>query len=451
MTRSVRGIALTLALAIVVVGEVVPSSGAATATRNWHWYYGTVTHVRDGDTIIVDITEPERAPHTTDGYPGWAIRAYGINAFADRRQLGYECWGPDATHRMEQEVGDRARADLYLQRRYSNAPGDPYEGQRVKLRGNIDSSADAFGRLAMRVFVEVDGQWVDVAGRLLKAGLGLPSPSSELTDAQNRAYRRKAWKARTDHRRIWSGDGCGGGPASDANLRLRVRWEADGDDDANLNGEWVQVINEGADAVSLGGWQLRDLAMQDPYVFPNITLEAGERVTVFGGAGTSSGLTRYWRNQAGSRDGQLFSGSGDGIVLLDPGGDIRAYQEFPCLFECRDALSGKVTVSAMYDPPGGDTPMTEWVDIRNVSDGPVDLYDHYLSNDGDTYLFDVPTVLAPGQSVRVRVGGNPNNDTRFERFWGKTRTILQSSGDRVELLGLDGREVACYGWGGERC
>ncbi|HEX9978301.1 MAG TPA: lamin tail domain-containing protein [Acidimicrobiia bacterium] len=226
-------------------------------------------------------------------------------------------------------------------------------------------------------------------------------------------------------------------------LRLRVMWHADGLDAQNARGEWVEVINDGGGSVDLENWELRD-ANSHRFVFPDITIDQGDSVRVVAGHGTPHGTLYYWNNSD-----PLFLDEGDEAVLLDPAGDIRAYFEFPCLSHCADPLTDQIARSVMYHPPSGDIPNTEWVDTRNVSNQTIDLYDHFLSNDGDTYLFDEPTPVPPGASTRVRVGRR--TDSTLERHWGKSDTILQNRGDRVELLGLDGRRVACFAWGNETC
>jgi endonuclease YncB( thermonuclease family) len=459
MTRPVRTLVVLVALALVApVWESAPSADAA-----MNIYYGVVKHVRDGDTIVVDINPPGNGPEDPDvvwdaNYGGSAIRLYGINAFGD--EAGEEeCWGPEATRFLAEAPSAQFPNALDL------------IGKTVELRGFTNHTPDQYGRIPMRVFL--DG--TDVAKTLLKAGLGLPMPSNELTDKQNNGYRKKADAAHEAVRRIWKDYKCGSGPVQTADFALRVRFDADGDDDQNLSGEWVEIINNGSVSVNLRNWEIRD-SMWSRHVFTGDRwINPGKRVRVIGGTATlppSTSTTTMvrWYNPDLSNTEEIFLNRGDIAALLDPDGDVRAFTDFPCADiyqDCSDPLSESIALWAQYNPPGagdtapnGDDPEDEWIDIWNLGVTDVDLYDHYIRNDVDTYLFDSTTVIAPGRFLRLRVGVGTNGTmqcspgssaTCLVRYWGKSAVILADDGERIELMGIDGREVACYGYGNETC
>lgn len=444
MTRLLRAL-LVIGLAASLLSAPADPAGAAMDS-----YTGVVTYVRDGDTIVVDINPPGNGPEdpaaardTAGGNIGTVVRIYGVNTFSD--EVGdEECWGPRATQFLTGPPIPGALQNTM-----------DLVGRTVELRGSTAHAPDQYGRIPMRVFVG----GVDLAKTILKAGLGLPMPSNELTDQQNNGYRQKAANARRAERRIWDDNACHGGPVQTAQLTLRVRFDADGDDDKNLAGEWVEVINTGSISVNLRNWELRD-SMWNRHLFTaDLILDPLERVRVLGGSGSLPASTelvkmRRWYNpEDPTNDEEMFLNRGDVVVLMDPDDDIRSFTEFPCApsyQDCSDPLSASVALWAHYNPPGGpDTAVNEWVDIWNLGTTPIDLYDHYLRNEVHTYLFDTSTVIQPGDYLRVRIGKGTN--TGNVRYWGKDDLILADGGDRVELLGMDGREVACYGWGTETC
>lgn len=394
---------LLAALGAAVLALVLPGDAAAASPKTLYKYYGTVASVADGDTIWVDLNKEDE-----DVY----VRLYGINTPDEHT----DCWGPEADLRLTEILP---------------------VGTRVKVKGDIEDTPDAFGRIAFRVWNRDTGQ--EVAKVLLEEGYGLPMPSSELKGKVNKAYRRKAGIAQDAGIRIWDPESCGTGPDQNQPLSLRVMWDADGSDDANRAGEWVEVRNDGDETVDLDGWQLRD-ASEHVFDFPNSSMSVlgpGESVRVVGGTGSGGGVL-HWGNT-----NEIFSQVGDGAYLFDPDRDIRAYLEFPCKFECSDPLTGKVQVTAVYDGPG-QGPESEWIDILNISDDPVDLFDYHLWDDGHVFHFAESLALPPGQIVRVHVG--TGSDSGFDLYWGKIQTLLQDSGDKVLLRGMDGRVVTRYKW-----
>jgi hypothetical protein len=51
-----------------------------------------------------------------------------------------------------------------------------------------------------------------------------------------------------------------GGPRQEVPIRLVLRWDADGNDEVNLNDEWVRIHNDGDVPLGMDGWVLRDSA-----------------------------------------------------------------------------------------------------------------------------------------------------------------------------------------------
>jgi endonuclease YncB( thermonuclease family) len=388
-------VAAFLAAVASAIVFAAPDAGATTATAQ-------IVAVRDGDSVTMKV--PGRG---TIG-----VHLIGINA-----PLG-SCTADQAKLKLEGLL----------------QPNDV-----VKIKGDLNAPVDSYGEIHLRVFT-TSGK--EAVRSLLKKGLGVAMPDSGATSWANTHYRKWEQVGQDRGRNLWKPNKCGTGPTQAADLRLRVRWDADGPDDSTLSGEWVEVINVGSKAVNLGGWRLSDAtdSTDHTYSFPSTTLQPGQKIRIVGGPGSG-----HWGNTS-----QLFGQVGDGAYLFDPDTDIRAYFEFPCLTDCTDPLIGKVSVLAHYDPAGPDSEDIngEWIDVTNVSNGSIDLYDHFLRNGIYTYLFDGPTVLQKGQYLRLHVGTG-NDGARawgIERYWGKDHPILNNDADTVELLGLDGTPVAAHTW-----
>jgi len=390
-----RGWLATVVAFLVVASSAIvftaPEAGATTTTAE-------VVAVRDGDSVTMKV--PGRG---TIG-----VHLIGINA-----PLG-SCTADKAKAKME---------DLL------------HPGDIVKVKGNLNAPVDSYGEIHLRVFTTSGKEAVKP---LLKKGLGVAMPDSDATNWANTHFRKWEQVGQEAGRNLWKSNKCGNGPNQAADLRLRVMWDADGPDDSTLSGEWVEVINDGSIAVNLGGWRLADAtdSTDHTYWFPSTTLNPGQRLRIVGGSGSG-----HWGNT-----NQLFGQVGDGAYLFDPDSDIRAYFEFPCLTGCSDPLMGKVSVLAHYDPAGPDSADVngEWIDITNVSNSSIDLYDHFVRNGIYTYLFDGSTVLQKGKTLRLHVG--VGTDKPLERYWGKDHPILNNDADTVELLGLDGTQVAEHTW-----
>lgn len=234
-----------------------------------------VVGVTDGDTIDVVV----------DGEVE-TVRLVGINS----PERG-ECLADDATEALRDRVG----------------------GQEVELVRDV-SDRDRYGRLLR--YVEVDG--VDAGLELVRAGLALAREYPPDT-ARFAGYRVVQEAAEVAGAGMWASDACGGG-ATDADVVIsEIRLDADGDDNLNLNDEWVRITNRGSSPAALAGWVLKDTSASHRYRFPDgFVLDAGATVTVRTGCGTDSTTDLHWCNQGSA----VWNNGGDTAFLLDPDGAI---------------------------------------------------------------------------------------------------------------------------------
>lgn len=122
-----------------------------------------------------------------------------------------------------------------------------------------------------------------------------------------------------------------------------IHYDAEGDDNANLNGEWV--ILRANQQVTLNGWTLADElgdrgVASHIFRFPEgFVLRTSQRVTIFSGCGTNSESQLYWcaRTQIwdNGEDTAVLKGKDQGQEVDrchygDPDGSERGKSEFNC-------------------------------------------------------------------------------------------------------------------------
>ncbi len=402
-----------------------------------YFWTAKTTFVADGDTIQVDIdNDGSRAIKS--------IRFTGINAMELSRYSKYPnrrrgaCHGLAATSLVESYI-KRARG-------------------RVRLAAQNRNSVTGH-RLRRSVAVRSGGRWVDLGRVVMEQGLALWLPNGT-ENAHNREYHDLAEQAAGAQRGMYNPAACGAGPSPEAQLKVYVQWDADGNDSDNLNGEWVDIRNTGTTDVPLAGWWVRDSwliynARKVPgYEFPaGAVVPAGGTVRLHVGCGTNTGQRFYWcQRSAVFENADRLRSSGDGAYLFDPQGDLRASMMYPCVFNCSTPLAGAVRVTAHPTTP-------ESVTVRNVSGGPVDLDGHvlklHLGGNREKFIFGYPfgagSQLAPGQELRIWMDGSPSQSAPLERFLGRGAYVLADGGNTVSLRSQTDVTVACDSWGRAHC
>lgn len=234
-----------------------------------------VVDVVDGDTVEVELADGRET-----------VRFVGINA----PERG-ECLADEATRWLRDRIG----------------------GREVELVVD-ESDRDRYGRLLRHV--EVDG--TDVGAELVRAGLALARRYPPDT-ARADAYEAEQRAAEEDRVGMWAADACGAG-TSDAELAItEIRFDADGDDNQNLDDEWVRITNRSGSPADLTGWVLKDTSATHRYRFPDgFVLGGGASVTVRTGCGTDTATDLHWCNEGSA----VWNNSGDTAFLLDPVGNI---------------------------------------------------------------------------------------------------------------------------------
>lgn len=117
---------------------------------------------------------------------------------------------------------------------------------------------------------------------------------------------------------LWAPDACGASNPADVQI-THIEYDAPGDDNFNLNGEWAEVTNADDVPVDLTSWTLKDESASHRYVFPNgFILQPEETVRVFTGCGQDTLRQLYWCNSGSA----VWNNSGDTGFLVNPEGNI---------------------------------------------------------------------------------------------------------------------------------
>jgi endonuclease YncB( thermonuclease family) len=420
----VRALVITIAL-LVGAGAAAQAAEARTASClapatgvTCHVWTGKVTFMGDGDTLYVDIAH--------DGLrSSLPVRITGINATEQTvysnvaSQRRGECHALEATARLEQLLQrNRFRVRLYA----------------------IDPESRSGNRLKRVVATKVRGRWRDLGRILVSEGHAVWLPGQR-EYAWNVDYERRAERASRRQLGIWNPTYCGAGPSDASPLKVTVNGDV-----SFLSDEWVRIRNlDPVNEVPLGGWWVRDSAL-NKFVFPDwATLPGGESLTLYVGEGADTWTEFYWQRRKPVFGNIGPYGDGDSAFLVDPQGDVRAWMTYPCVTQCTDPYQGMLKVSAK---PRG----REYVTVSNVGSITVDLDGYQLRSPPYSYPFPPrDSILEPGEQMRIWTGGDPGEDTRLEKHWGETGAFLNNGGDRVRLASLRGVVLDCYAYGTGTC
>jgi len=106
-------------------------------------------------------------------------------------------------------------------------------------------------------------------------------------------------------------------PPSPADVKIApgcCQFNAPGNDNDNLNEEYVCFENRGGTAVNMSAWYVKD-EYGWKYTFPAFILQPGARVKLHTGSGTNTATDLYW-----GRTGAVWNNDGDTVHLYDSEG-----------------------------------------------------------------------------------------------------------------------------------
>ncbi len=182
----------------------------------------------------------------------------------------------------------------------------------VSLTSDV-SDRDQFDRLLRYVWVG----GMSVNEELVRRGVAIARrypPDTSLADRFEGAQD----DAEASDIGLWAPDACG--TPVDAALRITLlNYDAPGNDNENLNEEWIRIENAGRVVADLTDWTIRDESASNRYTFPvGFTLASGEAVTVHTGCGTDFGTDLFWCSVGSA----VWNNNGDTAFLGDPRGNI---------------------------------------------------------------------------------------------------------------------------------
>jgi len=298
----------------------------------------TPTAIPNGSTALVDwngsswatLTEPVTVVEVVDG--DTIDVEYANGTVETVRLLGVDT--PEVSGDVSPEefegVPDTDAGAACLRRVAEDASAfaeSRLAGEQVRLA--FDARADrrgGFGRLL--AYVVHDG--VDFNYRLLADGHARVYDSTfSRSDAyyaaerESQSVRRGVWSCR-DPTATGAGDGgvtadsATGTAAANATLVVdRIHADAQGNDNENLNDEYVVFRNAGTETLTLGSWAISDAA-DHRYTFPDgFALAPGETVTLHTGSGTDTGTDLYW-----GRSGAVWNNGGDTVTVTGADGRV---------------------------------------------------------------------------------------------------------------------------------
>ena len=249
--------------------EATASGSDAGADAQW-----TTVDVIDGDTIRVAGPDGEQK-----------VRIVGINA----PEQG-ECFYEEATAALRYSLGDR----------------------ELRLVRDV-SEVDQYGRL-LRYVELADG--TDVGADLVEGGY-VRSHRYEPDISRNGEYDELQAAAEQAGRGLWAVDACGTPVASGVSIAVDGQYDAPGDDNLNLDEEWVRFTNTGPTPIDMTGWQVADESSSHRYTFDDMALAPGASVMLFTGCGSDTATQRHWCNE----DSAVWNNSGDTVFLRDAAGN----------------------------------------------------------------------------------------------------------------------------------
>ncbi|WP_255150900.1 lamin tail domain-containing protein [Halorarius halobius] len=268
----------------------------------------TVTRVVDGDTLeiaysngtadtvrLLGVDTPEvhaeNSPDEFEGVPDTdagraCLRRWGekASAFAER-QLG----GEQVTLAFDSNEGRRGYYGRLLA--YVSHDGEPFNYRLV---------ADGYARVYDSEFTRRD-RFYAAEREAQQSGTGL-------------------WECATESPP--TGTATPATPTATGGLAVRVHPDAEGNDNENLNDEYVRLTNRGTEPLELRGWTVTDEAGKT-YEFGNVTLAPDATVTLHSGTGTDGDGHVYW-----GRESAVWNNGGDTVTVRAANGTVVAERSY---------------------------------------------------------------------------------------------------------------------------
>lgn len=174
---------------------------------------------------------------------------------------------------------------------------------------------DHYGRLLGEVFAP-DGTLVNE--ELVRRGLAHVMLFPPVEEALATRYLAAEAEARLLGRGVWGGDPRYQGPLHVTSFHANP----EGDDNADLNGEYLRIANISGWAIDLRGFRVVDEGRRNEFVFPSVRLLAGRNLTLHTGRGDDAldpagQQALYW-----GLDHAVWNNGGDTATVVDDRGEV---------------------------------------------------------------------------------------------------------------------------------
>jgi len=174
-------------------------------------------------------------------------------------------------------------------------------GKQVKLEKDV-TDKDMYGRYLRYVYLPD----IFVNLEMVKSGFANAytyPPDVKYTEKFIEAER----SARTNEAGLWE-------KSPTEVLEVVLNYDAEGKDNENINGEWVEIKNTGLKPINLKNWTLKDLGT-NIYDFESYNLEPGKSVFLYSGSGTDTAGSFYWNSTS-----PIWNNEHDTLYIRDNNG-----------------------------------------------------------------------------------------------------------------------------------
>jgi len=108
---------------------------------------------------------------------------------------------------------------------------------------------------------------------------------------------------------------------------INFHFNAAGNDNYNLNDEYVTFRNKCSYSIDMSGWTIKDETASHIYTIPSFVLEGGATFTLYTGTGTNTDSALYWGRTSGNY-AAIWNNDGDTLFLRDSDGNLVLSQSY---------------------------------------------------------------------------------------------------------------------------
>jgi micrococcal nuclease len=238
-----------------------------------------VSYVSDGDTFKLSTGE--------------TIRLIGLNT----PEIGQKC-SSEATNKLK---------ELVL-------------GKEITLKQDVDNK-DQYGRLLRYIYVGntfINLEMVKL-GFAHKYEYGSNTKySSQFEQAENEAKQNEGC--------LWLSEEINY-IQNQCIYITNFHFNAAGDDNYNLNDEYVTLGNRCSYSIDMASWTIKDETASHLYTIPSFTFQAGSTFTLFTGTGTNTNSALYLGRTSGNY-AAIWNNNGDTLFLRDSSGNLVLSQSY---------------------------------------------------------------------------------------------------------------------------